>query len=78
MFKASRSGFYAWLSNNLSLRDNKYDNQKLTGQILEAYADSKSTYGSPRIARELNRQSIKVSRPSVFTKTNLKRSSRRH
>jgi len=32
---------------------------------LKAYMNSKNTYGSPRIARELNRQGIKVSRPRV-------------
>jgi len=64
IFKVSRSGFYAWLDNgSLSLREN--NNQKLIGQISKVYADSKNTYGSPRIARELNRQGIKVSRPRV-------------
>jgi len=63
MFKVSRSGFYAWMCSNLSLRDN--DNQQLTGQILKIYMNSKNTYGSPRIAKELNRQGIKVSRPRV-------------
>jgi len=45
------------------LRDN--DGQKLTGEILKVCVDSKNTYGSPGIARELNRQGIKVSRPRV-------------
>ncbi|WP_232335713.1 IS3 family transposase [Mucilaginibacter arboris] len=63
MFKVSRSGYYSWLCSNLSLRDN--DNQNLTGHILKVHADSKGTYGSPRIAMELNRQGIKVSRPRV-------------
>ncbi len=64
IFKVSRSGYYAWLnSDTLSFRG--VENQKLTGQILKVHADSKSTYGSPRIARELNRQGIKVSRPRV-------------
>ena len=63
MFKVSRSGFYAWLSGILSFRGN--ENQQLTSQILKVYADSKSTYGSPRIAKELNRRGIKTSRPRV-------------
>ena len=58
-----RSGYYSWLDRDLSFRGN--ENQQLTGQILKVHADSKSTYGSPRIARELNRQGIKVSRPRV-------------
>ncbi len=63
VFRVSRSGYYAWLDSGLSLRAN--DNQRLTSQISTVYADSKSTYGSPRIARELNRRGIKVSRPRV-------------
>ena len=63
VFNVSRSGYYKWLESSLSLRDN--ENQQFTAQILKVYADSKSTYGSPRIARELNRQGIKVSRPRV-------------
>ncbi len=63
VFRVSRSGYYAWLDNSLSVRAN--ENQKLTGQILKVYADSKNTYGSPRIAKELNREGIKVSRPRV-------------
>ena len=38
---------------------------RLTNQILKVYQNSKSTYGSLRIARELNRKGIKVSRPRV-------------
>ncbi|MGI4806126.1 MAG: IS3 family transposase [Janthinobacterium lividum] len=41
------------------------ENQQLTGQILKVHADSKGTYGSPRITKELNRGGIKVSRPRV-------------
>jgi putative transposase len=62
-FKVSRSGFYSWLIGNLSFRGS--ENQQLTAQILKVHADSKGTYGSPRIAGELNRQGIKVSRPRV-------------
>lgn len=63
VFKVSRSGFYASMNSGLSFRGN--ENQQLTSQILKVHADSKSTYGSPRIAKQLNRQGIKVSRPRV-------------
>ncbi|MVN20719.1 IS3 family transposase [Mucilaginibacter arboris] len=63
VFKVSRSGYYSWLYSNLSLCVN--ENQQLTKQILKVYQTSNSTYGSPGIARELNRQGIKVSRPRV-------------
>ncbi len=62
-FKVSRSAFYAWLNNSHCIR--KENNCRLTGQILKVYADSKRTYGSPRIAIGLNRRGIKVSRPRV-------------
>lgn len=63
IFNISRSGFYSWLKGNLSFRSNK--NQKLTDQISKVHADSKGTYGSPRITKELNRRGIKVSKPRV-------------
>ena len=62
-FKVSRSAFYAWLNNNHCIR--KENTCRLTDQILKVYQDSKRTYGSPRIAIELNRRGIKVSRPRV-------------
>jgi len=37
----------------------------LEAEILLAYQNSKNIYGSPRIARELNKKGIKVSRPRV-------------
>ena len=37
----------------------------LEQEILEAFQNSKSIYGSPRIARVLNKKQIKVSRPRV-------------
>ena len=63
VFRVSRSGYYAWLNSGLSFREN--ENQRLTGEISTVYVDSKSTYGSPRITKELNRRGIKVSRPRV-------------
>jgi putative transposase len=63
VFKVSRSGFYASMNSGLSFRAN--ENQQLTSQILKVYVDSKSTYGSPRIAKELNRRGTKISRPRV-------------
>jgi putative transposase len=59
----SRSGYYGWLDSGLSFRGN--ENQLLTAQILKVHVDSKSTYGSPRITKQLNRQGTEVSRPRV-------------
>jgi len=63
VFNVSRSGYYAWLDSGLSFRSN--ENQRLTGQISKAHPDNKGTYGGLRIAREMNRQGIKVSRPRI-------------
>jgi len=63
MLKVSRSGYYAWLKSKPS----KWvlENQMLEGKIIEIYAKSKQTYGSPRITVELNAANISVSRPRV-------------
>lgn len=37
----------------------------LEQEILEAFQNSKCSYGSPRITKALNRKMIKVSRPRV-------------
>lgn len=59
----SRSGYYKWLHSEPSSRS--VTNRLLTEQIRRVHAQSKKTYGSPRIARELQAQGIPVSRPRV-------------
>lgn len=49
-----RSGFYAWLKQPESAREQ--DNQRLLKCIKEAYTESGGVYGSPRITHELRRQ----------------------
>jgi transposase InsO family protein len=63
MLKVSRSGYYAWLKSKPSKR--VLENQMLEDKIIEIYAKSKQTYGSPRITEELNAANIFVSRPRV-------------
>ncbi len=63
MFKVTRGGFYAWSKSSPSNRG--IENQMLKAEILLAYQNSKKIYGSPRIAQELNKKDIKVSRPRV-------------
>lgn len=65
IFKVSRSGYYKWLDLDSSLSFRGKENQRFTAQILKVHSDSKGTYGSPRIARELNRCGTKISRPRV-------------
>lgn len=63
IFKVSRSRFYTWLSNGLS--DKAIENQILTEKIKVIHKNSKQTYGSPRVTRELYKLDVKVSRPRV-------------
>lgn len=59
----SRSGYYKWLRSEPSRRSAA--NRMLTEQIREVYFQSKGSYGSPRIAHQLQAQGIAVSRPRV-------------
>jgi transposase InsO family protein len=63
VFGVSRGRFYAWLKDVPSNRS--IENQMLEQEILEAFQNSKSIYGSPRITQVLNKKQIKVSRPRV-------------
>jgi putative transposase len=47
----SRSGFYAWRNNPVSLRGE--ENELLLKHIRQIHADSRGTYGSPRVHAEL-------------------------
>lgn len=63
VFKVSRSGFYSWLKAVPSARSTA--NVKLTEEIRKVYEESRSTYGSPRITKELLDRKFTVSRPRV-------------
>jgi transposase InsO family protein len=54
--KVSRSGYYAWRTRKPSIRQKA--NEQLLEQIREAYRESRSTYGSPRITDALHDQGI--------------------
>ena len=56
VLKVSRSGYYAWESRPSSQRQR--DNEELLRQIREIHAQSRSLYGSPRIAAELKKQGV--------------------
>ena len=62
VLKVSRSGYYEWLVRKPSTRKEK--NRMIVDRIKEIYKASRERYGSPKIAKELNHQGIKVSRPS--------------
>ena len=49
-----RSGYYAWRKQPMSAQ--KMANEKLTEKIREVHQESRETYGSPRVYRELKAQ----------------------
>ena len=51
VLNVSRSGYYDWLGRPASPRDQ--ENELLLKQITQIYADSRETYGSPRVHAEL-------------------------
>ena len=59
----SRPGFYAWQRRPLSLRAQA--DRRLAVEVAAAHAESRRTYGSPRVHRELRAQGRHVSRKRV-------------
>jgi putative transposase len=57
--RVSRSGFYAWAERGPSQRSR--DDARLIAQLRLAHADSRQTYGRPRLCRALRAQGIAVS-----------------
>jgi putative transposase len=51
VLEVSRSGYYDWCSRPASLRDQ--ENELLLKHIQRIHADSRETYGSPRVHAEL-------------------------
>ena len=62
--RVSASGFYAWRQRPESARAKQ--DQRLRVQIREAYAESRQTYGSPRVHRELVAQGVAVGRKRII------------
>jgi transposase InsO family protein len=63
VLNVSRSGFYGWLRAVPSART--ITNLKLIEEIKKVHQESKLTYGSPRVTKELKNRKIYVSRPRV-------------
>ena len=59
VLEVSKSGYYKWVHKIPTKRELR--NSMLTKEIHTIYRASKCRYGSPRIAKELNMQGIKVS-----------------
>ena len=63
MLRVSRSGYYAWASREPSRRQR--DNEKLLTQIREIHRQSRTLYGSPRIAAELKKRGVRCGKKRV-------------
>lgn len=63
LFAVSRSGYYAWREAGLCPR--AQSEQVLRGQIALVHAQSRGTYGSPRVTVELRAQGASVGRHRV-------------
>ena len=61
--KVSRSGFYAWSKRPPSRRD--VEDSRLVPVIRASHAQSRATYGSPRVHKDLQALSYRVSRKRV-------------
>ena len=63
VLNVSRSGFYDWWSRNNSEKKNKIDELKAT--MKEIFQKSRSTYGSPRMHKELLRKGFRIGKEKV-------------
>lgn len=61
----SKSGFYYWKSKPVSLRSKQ--NHRILYHVIQAYKQSRGTYGSPRVHHELNAKGIKVGLNKIAT-----------
>jgi putative transposase len=61
--KVSCSGYYSWLSRDLSNR--AIENQQLTKSIREVFVQNRNVYGTRRIAKILARDNIVISRKRI-------------
>ena len=59
----SRSGLYAWSRRGPSTR--RAADARLCQQVRRIHADSRTTYGSPRVHRALRREGVRVGRKRV-------------
>jgi transposase InsO family protein len=63
VLNVSRSGYYAWRDRPLSERARR--RQELIAQIHQVHNQSRDSYGSPRITRELNDEGTRVCENTV-------------
>jgi putative transposase len=61
--EVSKSGYYAWLKRPASARRRR--REQIAGKVVEVHRNSRCTYGSPRVHRELLADGEKVCRNTV-------------
>jgi transposase InsO family protein len=61
--EVSAAGYYRWRARKPSQREK--ENERLVEQIRAAHAESRGTYGSPKVYRKLRRDGERVSRKRV-------------
>jgi transposase InsO family protein len=63
LYGVTRAGFYAWRSRERSERERQ--NETLAGEIRAVHAESRGTYGSPRVHQVLRRRGRRVGKHRV-------------
>jgi transposase InsO family protein len=63
LYGVTRAGFYAWRSRERSERERQ--NETLAAEIRTVHADSRGTYGSPRVHQVLRRRGHRVGKHRV-------------
>jgi putative transposase len=63
VYGVTRAGFYAWRSRERSERERQ--NEALAAEIRAVHAESRSTYGSPRVHRALRQRGHRVGKHRV-------------
>ena len=64
LLEVPRSGYYQWLKGRSGPRAKA--NEQLLEHIQKAFAQSRQTYGSPRIARQLHAQQVRLAAKTKF------------
>lgn len=63
LYGVTKSGFYAWKARGFCKR--RIDDERLWPIIENIYKESRSTYGSPRIYKELRKRDVRIGRKRV-------------
>ena len=58
LYSVTAGGYHAW--KNRPVSNKELDDAKLLVEIRRVFAQSKQTYGSPRVCRQLNREGLEV------------------